>query len=85
MVVVEGRDKVRVAEIFYFLPNMLAPPSKVDVSQKKKSLAHLQLSEIGLFLIARLRDIWGSYGPTGGSNEPTYSLKWPTQGSNGTI
>ena len=32
-----------------------------------KFLAHLQPSQIGLFLIARLRDIWGSYGPTLGS------------------
>ena len=30
-----------------------------------KSLAHLQPAQIGIFLIARLSDIWGSDGPYG--------------------
>ena len=46
---------------------MLAPPSEVEVSHKTnlKSLAHLQPAQIGIFLIARLSDIWGSDGPYG--------------------
>ena len=31
----EGGDKVRVAEIFFFLPNMLAPPSEIVVKHEK--------------------------------------------------
>ena len=31
----ERRDKVIVAEIFYFMPNVLAPPSEIVVSHKK--------------------------------------------------
>ena len=56
-----------VPKICDFLPNMLAPPSEVEVSHKTnlKSLAHLQPAQIGIFLIARLSDIWGSDGPYG--------------------
>ena len=50
-----------VPKIFDFWPNMLAPNSEVEVSHKTnlKSLAHLQPAQIGIFLIARLSDIWG--------------------------